>query len=223
MSGETNRTDCCAVLLRGGRSRRIGTDKAALLWKENTTFLQAVARQMDFLPEKYLSVATDGEDLCQRELLTLPSGWTVLPDRVPNCGPMGGIWTALTACRSEWALVTSCDIPAIESTLFLRLLEDTGSDQYEIIYPVTPDGKKHLTCALYRKRIAPVLEQQILRGDYRLRNLLAMCAYKEVVITDPSLIRMLSNVNTKEDLRRLRKAEISVCMAAEPLSREFPT
>ena len=201
----------------------MGTDKAVLRWKENTTFLQAVARQMDFLPEKYISVAADGEDLCQRGLLTLPSGWIVLPDRVPDCGPMGGIWTALTVCRSEWALVASCDIPAIECTLFLRLLEDTGPDQYEIIYPVTPDGKIHLTCALYRKRIAPVLAQQIRKGDYRLWNLLTMCACKEVVITEPSLIHMLSNVNTKEDLERLKKAESPVCREAGSSSREFPT
>lgn len=205
MKREIHRTDSCAVLLRGGRSSRMGTDKAALLWKENTTFLQAVAGQMDFLPEKYISVSAQGADLCRKELLTLPAGWTVLPDRVPDCGPAGGIWTALTACRSEWALVASCDIPAVESALFLRLLEETVSDRNEIIYPVTPDGKSHLTCALYRKRIAPVLERQILRGHYRLRDLLAMSAGRPVEITDPARIRMLSNVNSGEDLKLIRR------------------
>ena len=189
-------TDCCAVLLRGGKSRRMGQDKACLPWKDGLTFLQAVAVQMDFLPEKYLSVAA----AVPREL---SADWSVLPDRVPGCGPMGGIWTALTTCRADWALVASCDVPAVERTLFLRLLKERASGDYEIIYPATPDGRLHLTCALYEKRAAQILEQQIRRGDYRLRNLLSLCRCRTIPVNDPAEIRMLTNVNTKDSFRFL--------------------
>ena len=55
---ESTFQNVCAVLLRGGRSRRMGRDKAALPW-EGGTFLQAVAWQMEMFSEKYLSVSSE--------------------------------------------------------------------------------------------------------------------------------------------------------------------
>ena len=157
--------DCCAVLLRGGRSRRMGMDKALL----------------------------DG----------LLQGWKVLPDRIPNCGPMGGIWTALSACRAEWALTASCDIPAVRQSFFLKLL-DSRSEDVDIVCPVTSDGRMHMTCALYRRSAAPLLEARLREGNYRMRSLFSCCRVKTVPVTDPEEERMLSNINTPEELDRVR-------------------
>lgn len=204
--------DCCAVLLRGGKSRRMGEDKALLPWKDGRTFLQAVAEQMDIFPEKYLSVSADhdgsesgsfGQKAGGIIEQSLSSDWVVLPDRIADCGPMGGIWTGLSACRAQWALVASCDIPAVRTELFYLLLKERGTGDYDMIFPVTPDGRMHFTCALYKKTAAPVLERLIRQGDYRLRSLLPICSSRAAAVEDPLMVRMLSNVNTKEDLRRL--------------------
>lgn len=208
--------DCCAVLLRGGKSRRMGADKALLPWKDGRTFLQAVAQQMDIFPEKYLSVSADyngsesgsfGRAAGGIIEQSLSPDWVVLPDRVPDCGPMGGIWTALSACRAQWALVASCDIPAVQSELFYLLLKERGTGDYDMIFPVTPDGRMHFTCALYKKTAVPILERQIRQGDYRLRSLLPLCSSRSVAVEDPSMVRMLSNVNTKEELQRLEQGD----------------
>lgn len=211
--------DCCAVLLRGGKSRRMGTDKALLPWKDGRTFLQAVAEQMDIFPEKYLSVSADyngsesgsvsHEAGCFIEQSLSPD-WVLLPDRIADCGPMGGIWTALSACRAQWALVASCDIPAVQRELFYMLLKEREAGDYDMIFPVTPEGRIHFTCALYKKTAAPVLEEQIRQGDYRLRSLLPLCSSRAAAVEEPSMVRMLSNVNTKEDLRQLEQGGGSV-------------
>lgn len=189
-------SDCCAVLLRGGKSRRMGRDKSMLPWKGGT-FLQAVAAQLDRFEEKYLSVAADGR-LPEEEAPFLRD-WVILPDRVPGCGPMGGIWTALLACRADWALAASCDIPAVEYPLIALLLE-SRTEEAQIVCPVTPDGHVHLTCALYRKELLACMGGQIRRGNYRLRDLLALCQVQFVAVTDPALVRMLANINTEEEL-----------------------
>ena len=194
-------SDCCAVLLRGGKSRRMGRDKASLPWQGGMTFLQAVASQLDLFEEKYLSVSAPQPD-------GLSPDWVILPDRVPDCGPLGGIYTALAACRAEWAMVASCDIPAVRRSLFLQLLERRGED-CDLVVPVTPDGRRHMTCALYRKALLPVVEGQILRGDYRLRLLPALCRAVELAVTGPEMSYMLSNINSEADYRRAAEKGIT--------------
>lgn len=189
---------CCAVLLRGGKSRRMGRDKALLPWK-GSTFLETVASRLEFLDEKYLSVAAAGSN-SDRD--SLSDKWVRLPDLIPDCGPLGGIYTALQTCEAEWALVVSCDIPAVEQQ-FLKMLLEERSDDNDIIYPLTPDGRMHMTCAVYRKSIAPILRQQIEKGDNRLRVLPDFCRAKAIRIDHADLIRMVSNINTGEELERI--------------------
>ncbi|MDO5133456.1 MAG: Cof-type HAD-IIB family hydrolase, partial [Eubacteriales bacterium] len=194
--------ECCGVLLCGGKSRRMGRDKALLPWG-NGTFLQAVANTLDMFMEKYLSVASEAP---RKEGLS--PDWIVLPDRVPDCGPIGGIYTALSVCSAEWAAVVSCDMPAVGESL-IRVLMADRTDEAEIVYPVTADGRPHLTCALYRKSVLPVLAQQIRAGDYRLRALLDRCRSIAVPLDeerDLPLAGMLENINTEEDLERAQTA-----------------
>lgn len=195
---ENSAGTCCAVLLRGGRSRRMGRDKALLPWKEST-FLETIASELDFLDEKYLSVAAAGSS---PDRDSLSADWIRLPDLIPDCGPLGGIYTALQTCRAEWALVVSCDVPAVQQSFFKMLLQER-SGGVDIIYPLTPDGRMHMTCAAYRKAVAPILRQQIEKGDNRLRVLPDLCRAKAVRIEEPDLIRMISNINTGEEFDRI--------------------
>ena len=194
----------------------MGRDKALLPWKEST-FLETIASQLEFLDEKYLSVAglgidSDAESLSAEETgdrkandsdqNLLPDDWVRLPDLIPDCGPLGGIYTALQTCRAEWALAVSCDVPAVEQRFFKILLKEC-SDDLDIIYPITPDGRKHMTCAVYRKEIAPILLRQIEKGDNRLRVLPDLCRAKAIRIEQPDLIRMVSNINTGDEFDRI--------------------
>ena len=206
--------DCCAVLLRGGKSRRMGRDKALLSWKKST-FLETIAAELEFLDEKYLSVSASGSDCNPASPSVSASGsdsnpdrlseeWHRLPDLIPDCGPLGGIYTALQTCEADWALVVSCDIPAIKRRLFAMMLKERA-DNVDIIYPVTPDGRMHMTCALYRKSIAPTLKQQIDKGDNRLRVLKDLCRARAIPVEDPALLGMLSNINTGEDYAEIHR------------------
>ena len=233
--------DVCGVLLCGGKSRRMGVDKASLPWGSGT-FLQAAASRLDMFSEKYLSVSANanpnanpnvnanadadqdagaGADADagavsdsgsgepkngQSERKGLAPDWIVLPDQVPDCGPIGGIYTALSTCTAGWAMVVSCDVPKVEESL-LRVLMAGRTAEAEIVYPVTSDGRMHLTCALYRKSLLPVLEQHIAAHDYRLRSLLDKCRAAIVPldsVQDSFLEDMLANINTPEDLENVK-------------------
>lgn len=194
----------------------MGRDKALLPWKEST-FLETIASELDFLDEKYLSVAAatgspdrdilasaaeDGEIGSSPDRDSLSADWIRLPDLIPDCGPLGGIYTALQTCRAEWALVVSCDVPAVQQSFFKMLLQER-SGGVDIIYPLTLDGRMHMTCAVYRKAAAHILRRQIEKGDNRLRVLPDLCRAKAVRIEKPDLIRMISNINTGEEFDRI--------------------
>ena len=208
--------DVCAVILAGGKSSRMGRDKASLTLGHET-FLQRIAAELDAcgFQEKYVSLGTG-----EKTEIHIPVGWTAVRDRYRDCGPLGGIHAALSACRAEWALFVSCDTPLYRKELAELLIskipglsEIPGTSEVsgtQLVIPVTPDGRWHMTCALWRRTLLPEVEAQLKSGDYRLRKL---CLKDGGPSPGTVLVRlegeqaafaeMLNNINTEEDYRQM--------------------
>lgn len=211
--------DVCAVILAGGKSSRMGRDKASLTLGHET-FLQRIAAELDAcgFQEKYVSLGSgnrcgtqkeeNGTGTDEKTEIRIPGGWTVLRDRYRDCGPLGGIHAALSACRAEWALFVSCDTPLYRRELAALLISKIPGTQ--LVIPVTPDGRWHMTCALWRKTLLPGVEAQLKSGDYRLRG---VCFKDGELSPGTVLVRlegeqaafaeMLGNINTEEDYRQM--------------------
>ena len=183
---------CGALLLAGGQSRRMGTDKAGLLWN-GQPFVEVIARQLAVFEERLFSVGA--------ARAPLPPPWRSVTDVYPDCGPMGGLHAGLSACRSPYLAAVSCDLPLLESSLPLHLFSLACGD-YDAVVPVTPDGRVHPLCAVYRKDLVPLLEARLQNGNYRLMDALASCRLRRVPV-DGAFARMLTNVNTPEDYQAL--------------------
>ena len=187
---------CCAVILAGGESRRMGRDKAGLRIGDES-FVERIARELDGFREKYVSVGSG-------TAVRIPSGWEPLRDRFPGCGPMGGIHAALSSCRAEWAVLVPCDAPLYRRAL-AELLWGAVHPEAEIIVPVTADGRWHMTAGLYRKSLLPEVEKCLKEGKYRLRNLVRGSNAETVLLEGVRAFygEMLTNVNTEEEYRAL--------------------
>ena len=85
------------VILAGGKSSRMGTDKA-LLTIENTNFIKKLCTEFDFLEEKIIARGNRAE--------IAESTWSVIPDVYPDHGPIGGLHAALNSCRSDNSIIT---------------------------------------------------------------------------------------------------------------------
>ena len=236
--------DVCAVILAGGKSSRMGRDKASLTLGHET-FLQRIAAELDAcgFQEKYVSLGSgsrygmheeeNSTGTGEKTEIHIPVGWTAVRDRYRDCGPLGGIHAALSACRAEWALFISCDTPLYRRELAELLISkvpglsevpgmskippsETDPEKGEppagpqLLIPVTPDGRWHMTCALWRKTLLPEVEAQLKSGDYRLRKL---CLKDGGPSPGTVLVRlegeqaafaeMLNNINTEEDYRQM--------------------
>src|SRR5205807_1738795 len=113
-------------VLAGGRSSRMGRDKALLPYKSGTL--------MEHVAEQVLraagNVALIGNPSSYEHL-----GYPVYADRMPNNGPLGGIYTALSVSKADWNLIVACDLPRISVTQLRQVLE-AANDAAECIVPV---------------------------------------------------------------------------------------
>lgn len=111
------------LILAGGRSSRMGRDKAALTLPDGRTLLQ---RQADILRAAgattlFVSVRADNET-------TLP-GATLVPDSTPDAGPLAGIAAGLRAAPAGLVLVLAVDMPEVQSAHLRQLLELATADR----------------------------------------------------------------------------------------------
>jgi len=183
------------VILAGGKSSRMGTDKA-LLEIDGTNFIGKIAGELNFFVEKFFARGN-----C--EAVSVP-GWRNIPDIYPECGPIGGLHAALKTCRSDALVCVTCDMPLITSEL-VRDLCDQMTEEYDAVILKETDGRIHPTCGIYRKSAVNVFEQQILDGNYRMMRVLDRLRVKYVTIDPQTGSRQLKNINTPEDLRELKR------------------
>ena len=123
-----------AVLLAGGKSSRMGRDKSSLpvngepLWRRQLAILRATEPA-----EIFISGMRDGP--------YAECGVEILADEFPDCGPLGGIATALRRCTSDHLLVLAVDMPAMTAAFLRTLREESQRIAKGVIPAVAADGR----------------------------------------------------------------------------------
>ncbi|HEY7348915.1 MAG TPA: molybdenum cofactor guanylyltransferase [Ktedonobacterales bacterium] len=180
------------AVLAGGQSRRMGSDKAALLIQGEPLLRRTTRLIRAITPE----VAIIGSP----ERAALVPDVPIIPDRWPNQGPLGGIATALHTLAGEAVLVVGCDMPFLNPELLRYLI--TLADGYDAVL-ARADGKAHPLHAVYQRGCLPVIEAQLLAGDLRVQRFLATLAVRfvegaELDRFDPRHLSMF-NANTPQE------------------------
>ena len=131
-----------AIVLCGGRSTRMGRDKASLPFGAELLLLR-VLRLVREVAGDVVLVAREGQ--------RLPGGLSAVRDPAEGLGPLAGIAAGLGAVAGERAFVAACDMPLLRPALARRLLElSLGRDA---CVPVV-DGFPVPTCAVYATALA---------------------------------------------------------------------
>ena len=145
-----------AIVLAGGRSSRMGTSKALLLFDDEPLILHIV-RLLRPMFDEVVVVAAPGQSLPE-----LPA--RIVHDHVAYQGPVGGICYGLQAAAGEFGFVTSCDSAFLTRGLISYLL--TLRHNYDVVVPHWEDRYQPLQ-AVYRKMLVPVLQAQLANGELR--------------------------------------------------------
>jgi molybdopterin-guanine dinucleotide biosynthesis protein A len=189
-----------AVILAGGRSRRMGRNKALLPYR-GKPLIAHVFETLEPLFEDIFLV-TNAPVLF--DFLPCPK----IPDRVPGKGPISGVDAALRHSRTTYVLVVGCDTPFLIPSL-LKLLAGKTQDA-DLVIPYGPHGPEPL-CAVYGKGCLPFIEESLRKDDFSLMALISRLrsreiSREEVASVDPDF-RSFRNINTSGEYETLTKKE----------------
>ena len=200
--GERARLPLTAAVLAGGRSLRMGIDKA-LLAVDGEPLVVRVVGVVRTVCAHTLVITNRPETLTE---VGLPSDVVILADEVAYQGPLGGLATAMAAAEDEWVLAIAADMPHLEPAV-IRALWDVR-EGVDMVLPVGEKGPEPLL-ALYRVAAClPAARAALATGRRRIVALSATLRVAELPLealraVDPDL-RSLLNVNTPEDLAEAR-------------------
>ena len=196
MAGSVN---VSGIVLAGGRSRRLGRDKAIEPFDGKPLLLRVIDRLADVVDETVVVVA----DVEQAERIPLPASTRVVVDAYPDCGSLGGIFTGLSAAPGDWGLVVACDMPFLDRRLLRHILDRRGG--FDAVVPVL-DGRPEPTHAAYSKACLPHIERRLRARELKIAGFfddvrVRLVPQAEIEGIDPDRLSFL-NVNTPDDLER---------------------
>ena len=204
----TNQYKISAVILCGGKSRRMGTDKA-MLTAEGTPnavrLLRALSGEDSPCTDVWLSIGT-GESYPEIHAQKVS-------DRFPGCGPMGGLEAALTVCREEYLFITPVDTPFADAQMASELMTymTDASQQRDAVLVIDGEGRPQTLLGICPKRVLPALTQRLADGrkeKLRIRDFLKELDVVYVnaeALTDG--VRKSTNCNTPQEWQKLMKQE----------------
>ncbi|MFH1007516.1 MAG: molybdenum cofactor guanylyltransferase [Candidatus Latescibacterota bacterium] len=177
------------IVLAGGKSRRIGSNKALLPFEGRPLILRAV-EALESVAEK-VWVITDSSEVYSS------FGFSVRTDVLPTHGCLGGIYTGLMAAETPYSLVLACDMPFARPE-FLNFLTVQMAG-FDVVIPKGTKGYEPL-CAVYSKACLKPILSQLEAGQFKVTDFLERV---RVRVVEPAEIepfdpdgRMFTNINT---------------------------
>lgn len=191
--------DAAGAVLAGGRSTRMGQDKASLLLPDGTSLLERAWRLLSALVAPAWVCCAPGSPR---------PGYPCRIDEKAGEGPARGVAAALAAARehgAERVLIVACDLPLLTSELLAVLLNAPARPgALATVYANAEIGKAEMLAGVYRVEALSALREGLARGE---RSLYRLIGPERLACVPCRKIdaALFLNCNTPADLARLRE------------------
>ena len=189
--------DVTAFILVGGKSTRMGADKAFVALDGRTLLARAL--------ELARSITTDVRIV--GDAAKFSAFAPVVEDIFRDCGPLGGIHAALRASSTDLNLILAVDLPFLSLALLQYLISRARGSSPKVVVPRAAGGWQPL-CAVYRREFAESAESALLQGRYKIDALFDPGSTQEISEDELQVAgfspRIFRNLNTPEELAEAR-------------------
>jgi molybdopterin-guanine dinucleotide biosynthesis protein A len=185
--------DLSAFILAGGKSTRMGADKAFVMLDGRTL----LTRALDLVRSVTAEVRIVGN------AAKFAAFGSVVEDTFLGCGPLGGIHAALRSSQTELNLILAVDVP-FASTALLQYLISRARDAAAVVTIAQAGGRSQPLCGVYRRDFAEAAEQALRASRYKVDALFESA--RTQLVTEAELEaegfsqKMFRNLNTQQEL-----------------------
>lgn len=180
------------LVLAGGRSTRMRTDKAALRYGGHSQLERAMALITPHVTHAYVSVRAD------QSRDPLRARFQQIRDTHENLGPIAGLLAAQTSHPEAAWLVLACDLPLLDERTLAHLVHSRAPERVATAYRSSHDGLPEPLCAIWEPRSAAPLAAYVASGRQCPRRFLLGA---DTCLIDEPNPGALDNINTPEEYR----------------------
>ena len=175
------------ILLAGGKSSRMGVDKAFMRYDDRYLYEYGLS-VLQFFSGDIIISSSDMRFNNQK--------YSRIEDEIPNLGPLGGIYSCLKRIKSESAIILPCDLPLISIQTIETLIKNSAD--YEITVALNHNNIPEPLIGIYSRSIIPFIEEMICQKNYKLQFLLSNSKTNFVRFPD-KLMKTFLNLNNQSD------------------------
>ena len=199
-----NKVPMTAVILAGGKSSRMGYDKALLKIGEETIMEDLLQLTTSIFSETFI-IASQNKNYQQLNL----RGAVIFNDFWENKGPLVGLYTGFAYSTHQVSCVLTCDMPLVDSSL-LRELVAYWQDGYDAVCPEDSEGRLQPFPGIYSRASRHFIRLLLDRGETAMRRLFDILVIRPLVLGRKES-EGLANMNTPKDYEQVseKKREVS--------------
>lgn len=184
------------IILAGGKSSRMGQDKADLLL-HGKSFLEIQIEKARELGISDIVVSGYRGQLQQSDV-------RIIPDEKPEQGPLGGLSTCLNVIKSQWALVLSVDAPLVPASELRHLLKYAEEEAQKAVI-VQSGAQQYPLIGVYHRSLVPAMLEEVTQRKGSVFAMLRRAGY--AVYMSEADESVFSNVNDPASYQRMLRDE----------------
>ena len=183
----------CAIIA-GGKNKRMGRHKA-FLSSNGKKFIELIQEHMKTWFDEVFIVTN------KKELFPAQYG-PVYEDIIPDKGPLGALYTALSISSMDYVFCVACDMPNPSDYVIARLIEESRDKQFDCLVPVGVDGPEPLF-AIYSKSVLDLIQSEISHDLLKVSGIFRKCHTHYVDVRIDTM--GLTNINTPGGISQIRE------------------
>jgi molybdopterin-guanine dinucleotide biosynthesis protein A len=198
MREESSILTVSGIVLAGGQSSRLGTDKS-FINVNGQSLIEHIVAKLTRLSDDVIIVTNSPDEYDHLEA-------RLVGDIYPGKGALGGIYSGLRAAANAYSLVVACDMPFLDPNLLRYMI--ILAREHDVVIPRI-GGLPEPLHAIYSKNCLEPIDRLLARGDLKIIDFFSEVRVRyveegEVDIFDPQHLSFF-NVNTPHDLEEMKK------------------